>query len=521
MWDTVLADWRENYSGSSAPLPAGDLVDDGRRRRRARRQRLRGGGRPGHGQGGLALPHRPAPGRTRLRDMAGQGHRARRRADLVHRQLRPGARPRLLADRQSVEGVRRLAIAWATTCTPPASWRSIGRTGALRWHYQFTPHDLWDWDATQTSVLVDAPWQGQPAALLLHASRNGFFYVFDRATGERLLSTPFVKNLTWASGIGSDGRPIRLPNQEPSPQGTKVCPSQDGATNWFSPSFNPATGLYYVQTFEKCSIYTTRPEGPVAERTLVSRRLAAHRRRTRCRSGSSAPSTSHRCQSLGTAAGRPGRLLGRHAEHRDRPRLPRRGQRRPDGRRRRDRHAAVELQDQPDVEGFTDDLPVRWTPVHRRRGRPDHHRLRGAGLSDVRARPAAVAAAGCRLPGRLARVPTGRNHQSPAAGDRAPARSAAPATTAARASTGRARSRACAGRATSTSARGSSGTTRSCTTASPGRSRSSRPASHRSATRRRRSAAPSCGLAWATCASPRSRRIAGLPRTKSSMAASG
>ena len=135
------------------------------------------------------------------------------------------------------------------------------KTGALKWYYQFTPHDLWDWDATQTSVLVDADWHGQPRPLLLHASRNGFFYVFDRRDGTLLLAKPFVRNLTWASGIGADHRPIRLPNQEPSPAGTKVCPSQDGATNWFSPSFNPATGLYYVQTFEKCSIYTTSPQG--------------------------------------------------------------------------------------------------------------------------------------------------------------------------------------------------------------------------------------------------------------------
>ena len=98
------------------------------------------------------------------------------------------------------------------------------KTGTLKWHYQFTPHDLWDWDATQTSVLVDADWQGKPRKLMLHANRNGFFYVFDRATGERLLSTPFVKNLTWASGIGADGRPIRLPNQKPSPQGTQGVP---------------------------------------------------------------------------------------------------------------------------------------------------------------------------------------------------------------------------------------------------------------------------------------------------------
>ena len=131
----------------------------------------------------------------------------------------------------------------------------------MKWYYQFTPHDLWDWDSTETSVLVDAPWQGQPRKLMLHADRNGFFYVFDRRDGMLLLAKPFVKNLTWASGIGSNGRPILRPNQEPTPEGTKVCPSQDGATNWFSPSFNPATGLYYVQTFEKCSIYTKSDSG--------------------------------------------------------------------------------------------------------------------------------------------------------------------------------------------------------------------------------------------------------------------
>jgi alcohol dehydrogenase (cytochrome c) len=134
-------------------------------------------------------------------------------------------------------------------------------TGKRVWHYQFTPHDLWDWDATQTSVLVDAEWQGQPRKLMLHADRNGFFYVFDRRDGALLLARPFVKNLTWASGIGADGRPLKVAGQEPTEAGMKVCPSQDGATNWYSPSFNPATGLYYLQTFEKCSVYTKSAQG--------------------------------------------------------------------------------------------------------------------------------------------------------------------------------------------------------------------------------------------------------------------
>jgi alcohol dehydrogenase (cytochrome c) len=96
---------------------------------------------------------------------------------------------------------------------------------------------------------------------MLQANRNGFFYVLDRTDGKLLLAKQFVRNLTWASGIGADGRPIKNPNQEPSAAGTKVCPSQDGATNWFSPSYNPSTGLYYIQTFEKCSIYSKTDPG--------------------------------------------------------------------------------------------------------------------------------------------------------------------------------------------------------------------------------------------------------------------
>jgi alcohol dehydrogenase (cytochrome c) len=129
-------------------------------------------------------------------------------------------------------------------------------TGKLKWHYQYTPHDVWDWDALQPAVLVDTLWEGQPRQLLLHANRNGFFYVLDRTNGKPLLAKPFVKNLTWAREIGPDGRPVLIPGQEPKPEGYKACPSVEGATNWFSTSFNPATGLYFVQTLEKCTIFT-------------------------------------------------------------------------------------------------------------------------------------------------------------------------------------------------------------------------------------------------------------------------
>ena len=129
------------------------------------------------------------------------------------------------------------------------------RTGKMRWFYQFTPHDLHDWDAVQTVIAADAPFQGATRNLLMQANRNGFFYVLDRTNGKLLLAEPFVSKLNWAKGISADGRPQRIPGREPSVQGTMVCPSVVGATNWMSPAFNPATGLYYVMALERCSIF--------------------------------------------------------------------------------------------------------------------------------------------------------------------------------------------------------------------------------------------------------------------------
>ena len=128
-------------------------------------------------------------------------------------------------------------------------------TGKVQWYYQFTPHDLHDWDANAPLVLADARYKGRDRKLLLHANRNGFFYVLDRITGEFLAGTPFVKKLTWASGIGSDGVPILLPGNEPTEQGTLACPSVRGATNWYGSSYNPGTDLFYVMAAEDCSIY--------------------------------------------------------------------------------------------------------------------------------------------------------------------------------------------------------------------------------------------------------------------------
>lgn len=116
-------------------------------------------------------------------------------------------------------------------------------TGELKWYFQFTPHDENDWDANQIPVLVDAQFRGIQRKLLLWANKNGFFYVLDRQNGEFLSATEFAKQ-NWAERIRSDGRPIVTANVSPSHQGTLVYPAQ--GTNWWSPSYSPETGLFYV-----------------------------------------------------------------------------------------------------------------------------------------------------------------------------------------------------------------------------------------------------------------------------------
>jgi alcohol dehydrogenase (cytochrome c) len=130
-------------------------------------------------------------------------------------------------------------------------------TGSRKWHFQFTPHDTHDWDAQEIPVLIDGMFQGSPRKLLVQANRNGFFYVLDRTSGRMLLAKPFVKKMNWARGVLPDGRPDLIPNMDPTPDGKMVCPGVIGATNWFSPSFHPETGLFYVMSVERCDLYTS------------------------------------------------------------------------------------------------------------------------------------------------------------------------------------------------------------------------------------------------------------------------
>jgi alcohol dehydrogenase (cytochrome c) len=122
-------------------------------------------------------------------------------------------------------------------------------TGKLKWHYQFTPNDDMDWDATQVPVLADVDWQGKPRKVMLWANRNGIMYALDRNSGEFLRGEAFVK-ANWLSGFDERGRPIRAPNKVASKEGTLVTPTLGGATNWYPPSFSPKTGLFYIPAWE-------------------------------------------------------------------------------------------------------------------------------------------------------------------------------------------------------------------------------------------------------------------------------
>jgi len=118
-------------------------------------------------------------------------------------------------------------------------------TGELKWHFQFTPHDPYDYDSVQVGVLADINWKGTPTKALLWGNRNGFFYVLDRTNGRFLSGTPFVK-VNWASGIDEKGKPVPTPQ----PEGQPTWPGVQGGTNWYSPSFSPRTGLFYLSVWD-------------------------------------------------------------------------------------------------------------------------------------------------------------------------------------------------------------------------------------------------------------------------------
>jgi alcohol dehydrogenase (cytochrome c) len=258
LWDTEMADSRQNYGATGAPLAVGNLIISG----------VSGGDEGVRGfiaahdmESGKevwrfwTVPRRGEPGAetwtgTAIDHPGGAtwltGTYDPELQTLYWPVGNPG--PDFIGDQRQGDNLYTSSV----VALDP-------RSGTLKWHFQYVPHDVWDFDAQQTPALIDMTWRGQPRQLLVQAHRNGFFYVLDRVTGEFLSGTPFVRNITWATGLTPAGRPIVAPNQQATPQGQRICPHVNGATNWYSTAFNPATGLYYVQTNEWCGIVTQTP----------------------------------------------------------------------------------------------------------------------------------------------------------------------------------------------------------------------------------------------------------------------
>jgi alcohol dehydrogenase (cytochrome c) len=130
-------------------------------------------------------------------------------------------------------------------------------TGSLKWYFQFSPHDLYDYDAVQTPVLVDAKFKGKPRKLIISANRNGFLYILDRTDGKFLFAKQFALTLNWAKGIDENGRPIPA-GLTPNEDGVRVCPANGGATNWYSPSYAPTTHMFYFRSYEACAVFRSK-----------------------------------------------------------------------------------------------------------------------------------------------------------------------------------------------------------------------------------------------------------------------
>lgn len=258
LWDVEMADYREHYGATAAPLVVNDLVVSG----------ISGGD---EGVRGFLAAYKATTGERVWRFWTIPAPGEPLSETWVGNALPHGCAATWLTGTYDAQA----NLLYWTTGNPCPDYNGDERkgdnlysdsvlalepaTGKLRWYYQYTPHDLHDWDAQQTPMLIDAEFRGRQRRLLVQANRNGFFYVLDRLTGELLLAKPFVEQLTWASGIGADGRPQLLSASVPTPAGAKACPAVEGATNWMSTAYNPETKLFYVMALEKCVLYSKSP----------------------------------------------------------------------------------------------------------------------------------------------------------------------------------------------------------------------------------------------------------------------
>jgi PQQ-dependent dehydrogenase (methanol/ethanol family) len=260
VWDTEMADSHQNYGATQAPLAVGDLIISGISGGDEGVRGFLSGYKASTGERVWRFWTVPAPGEPGSETWVGTSinHPGSStwmtgtydpESDILYWGVgNPG--PDFNGDQRRGDNLYSCSI---LALNP--------KTGKLIWYHQMTPHNTNDWDATQTPMLVDADFQGKPRKLLLQANRNGFFYVLDRLTGDFLTGAPFIRNMTWSSGLEpKTGRPIIKADPAPTTEGTRVCPEGAGATNWPSASFYPPTGQFLVFATEACHIFVKNEE---------------------------------------------------------------------------------------------------------------------------------------------------------------------------------------------------------------------------------------------------------------------
>ncbi len=253
LWQTEMANYKEGYAATVAPLAVKDKVIVG----------IAGGE---YGVRGFIDAYDAATGARAWRFYTIPGPGDPHFGTWAGDSWKTGGAPAWVTGAYDPE----LNLTYWGTGNPGPDWNGDGRagdnlysdslvaidvaSGKLKWHFQFTPHDVHDWDAVQVPLLIDALFRGRQRKLLLHPNRNGFFYALDRVTGEFLLGKAYVKQ-TWAKELDDHGRPVRLPNTFPTVEGVAVWPGVTGGVNWFSSSYSPLTGLLYVAAQEEGNIF--------------------------------------------------------------------------------------------------------------------------------------------------------------------------------------------------------------------------------------------------------------------------
>jgi alcohol dehydrogenase (cytochrome c) len=258
VWDVTMGDVKEGYSATAAPLVIGDLVLTG----------IAGGE---EGARGFVDAYRIANGDRAWRFWTIPARGEKDAETWIGSALEHGCGATWVTGSYDAA----LNLTYWTVGNPCPDFNGDERkgdnlhtnsvvaldpkTGALKWHFQFTPHDTHDWDSTGPLILIDAPWQGTPRKLLAHADVNGFFFVLDRTDGKLLLASPLGPQ-NWTTGYGKDGRPVLTDHFESTLEGTETC--RAGAAKWSSASLDPISKVFVTRVSEGCSTIRKDPTPP-------------------------------------------------------------------------------------------------------------------------------------------------------------------------------------------------------------------------------------------------------------------